>query len=328
MKISTRKDARLCYDVPSFNHIFPYLLQRRCDSQVFYDVELDVTNALRFVKEWNRSHPNLKTRLSTVIIASLLRTIALRPRVNRFIANRTYWERNDLSLSFVVKKDLNDDTPETTTPLYFDRYASFEDTISIIEKYIEDSQKDDITEENNFTEYTINKLFKFLPQWLLKLVVKFYGYADQNGHGCPKWVRDADGLHVSIYVANIGSIGMKNAHHHHHLYEWGTTSLFCVLEDLRRVVEKDKDGNVISTKDVMGCSFTIDERICDGFYFMQSINHFSKLLKEPENLLIKLTEKDIPHYTTKEEYKKKMKLQKQAIKEAKRNKRKQKRITS
>lgn len=325
MKVSKRKDARLCYDVPSFNHIFPYLLKRRCDSQVFYDVEFDVTNTMRFVREWNRSHPNLKTRLSTVMIASILRVIALRPKVNRFIANNTYWQRDDLSLSFVVKKDLSDDTPETSSPLYFDRFASFEDTISIIEKYIEDSQKEDVSGENNFTDYTINKLFKYLPQWLLELVIKFYGYCDKKGHGCPKWVRDADGLHVSIYIANIGSIGMKNAHHHHHLYEWGTTSLFCVFEDVRRITEKDKDGKIISTKDLMSCSFTIDERICDGYYFMQSINLLSKLLKEPENLLIKLTSDDIPHFVTKKEYTRKMKLQKQLIKASKK---KDKKVTS
>lgn len=317
MAIKKRTDAHLCYDVPIYNHIWPYMLQRRCDSLVFYDTEFDVTNTMKFVREWNRSHPNLKTRLSTVMLAAILRTITLRPKVNRFIANRTYWERDELSLSFVVKKDMNEDSPETSTPLYFDRLATFEDTISIIEKYVADSKDPELISANNATEYTIAKLFKYLPKWLIELVVQYYGRKDRKGHGCPKWVRDADGLHVSIFVANIGSIGMKDAHHHHHLYEWGTTSLFCVFEDVNKQITKDNDGKVIQSKDIMKCSFTLDERICDGLYFMQTVGLLAKILREPESLLIPLKKEDLPHFVTREEYLTKMRISKLAIKDQK-----------
>lgn len=316
MAIKKRKDAHLCYDVPIYNHIWPYLLQSRCDSLVFYDTEFDVTNTMRFVREWNKSHPNLKTRLSTVLLAAIIRTIALRPKVNRFIANKTFWERDDLSLSFVVKKDLTEDSPETSTPLYFDRLGTFEETISIIEKYVEDTKNQEPTAEINKTDYTIATLFKFLPKWLIQAVVNYYGRKDRKGKGCPKWVRDADGLHVSIFVANIGSLGMKNAHHHHHLYEWGTTSLFCVIEDVSKRIQKDDDGKVVSSKDIMKCSFTLDERICDGLYFMQTIALLSKILKEPETLLIPLKSSDLPHFVTREEYQTNMKMTKLALKEA------------
>lgn len=314
-----RVDARYCYDVPGYNLIFPYLLKRRCDSLVFYNVEMDVTNTLKFVKSWNKEHPELKTRLSSVLLAAILRTIALRPKVNRFIANKAYWERNDLSLSFVVKKDMTEDSPETSTPLYFDRFASFEETIKHIEDYISQSQSEN-EEDTNHTDIVISNLFRFLPSWLISAVLSHYDRKDRKGKGVPKWVRDADGLHVSIFVANIGSLGMHSAHHHHHLYEWGTTSLFCTIEDLRREVEKDNEGKVVSSKDIMGFSFTIDERICDGLYFILTIKKLEEILKNPEMLLHTLTPDDVPAFFTKEDYKKKVKAAKKAMKEAKKKK--------
>lgn len=313
MAIKKRTDALLCYDVPVYNHIYPYLLKKRCDSTVYYDVEIEVTNAIRFTKEWNRNHPELKIRLFSVILAAILRTVALRPHTNRFIANKTFWERKELSLSFVVKQDISDDSEETSTPLYFNRFATFEDTIKIIENYITESQKHDELNKN-MTDFTISTLFKFVPKWLIEAIVRFYGRRDKRGHGTPKWVRDADGLHTSIFVANLGSVGMKNAHLHHHLYEWGTTSMFCVVESLYKTIEKDATGKITSSKDMMHFSFSLDERICDGLYFIKTVKLFESFILHPEEMLTPLTPDDIPHFMTKEEYQIKHKAQKAEVK--------------
>lgn len=325
MAIKKRTDAHLCYDVPIYNHIYPYLMKRRCDSTVFYDVEIEVTNAIKFTKEWNKEHPEQKTRLFSVLLTAILRTIALRPRTNRFIANKTFWERDELSMSFVVKQDISDDSVETSTPLYFDRFAKFEDTLKIIEDYITESQKHD-ENNKNMTDLTISRLFKFVPKWVIEAIIRFYGRRDRRGHGTPKWVRDADGLHTSIFVANLGSIGMKNAHLHHHLYDWGTTSMFCVIESLYKTVEKDATGKVIDSRDMMHFSFSLDERICDGLYFIKTVKLFESIVLNPYQLLTPLTENDIPHFVTKEEYKASLKEKGKMLKALKKEAKMQKKL--
>lgn len=312
MIIKKRTDSKYCYDVNAYNRIFPYLLKRRCDSTVYYDVELDLTEALKFVRKWNKEHPDFKIRLFSLILVAMIRTIAVRPKVNRFVAANEVWQRDELSISFVVKKDMSDDSPETSTPLYFKETESFETMIKRVEDYIANSQQD-AGDVGNKTELTINRLFKFLPSSLITLLVKMIGRMDQKGHGAPKWVRDADGLHVSMFVASIGSVGMKNAHIHHHLYEWGTTSMFCVLEELHRIKDTETDGY----KDIMNCAFSVDERVCDGFYYIKTINMCRELLKEPEKLLTPLTDEDIPHLMTKEEHKAYLKSLKNPVKQIK-----------
>ena len=47
-----------------------------------------------------------------MIVAALVKTITLRPKMNRFIANKNFYQRNGVSASFVVKKQFADEAAE------------------------------------------------------------------------------------------------------------------------------------------------------------------------------------------------------------------------
>jgi hypothetical protein len=294
--MSRRNDATRIYDIPPYKQIFPYLMRRRAESLVYQNMVLDLSRTVAFIKQ-QKQESGRSYRVFEVFLAAILRTIVLRPELNRFVANYQYWQRNELSLNFVVKESYSDDAPEHSMPLLFEPTMILPEIADIITAAI-DGQRTPAS--SNFTDEAICFFLRF-PKPVIRSIVALARLLDRHGKA-PKALRDADGLHTSLFVSNLGSIGLGGGSPHHHLYEWGTTSIFVTMGLLKRqrtIVE----GMRVS-RDVMEVGFTVDERITDGFYFAQSIKLLQHLLNNPEELLERPTLPPPP--LTKAEYKRKL----------------------
>lgn len=257
-------------------------MKKRSESLVYLDITIDLTRALQFVKEFNKTPDNgcdHQLRVFELIVAALMRTIAVRPQMNRFISKGKYWQRNELSCNFIVKESYDDDAPEHGVLLYVKPEMRLHEIANKINKGIVEVTQP--AAETN-VDSLIDAVMK-LPHWLLSACVGVLKWLDSIGKA-PKALRDLDGLHTSIFIANMGSIGMGPSPKHH-LYEWGTTSLFAALGKLKRKRNYHTPSGVPEFQDTMEVSFTIDERICDGYYSMKSIRTFQEILYTPEILL-------------------------------------------
>jgi hypothetical protein len=296
--MSKRNDAVRVYDIAPYKQIFPYIMQKRSESLVYQNMVLDLTNTIHFIKH-HKSPDGRSYRVFEVFLAAIIRTIALRPELNRFVANYRFWQRKDISLNFVVKEAYSDDAPEHSMPLYFSPNMTLDEIASIVNQAIIDQRQ---TEATNFTDKAIQYFLHF-PQPIIRLVLGTARLLDRYGKA-PKALRDADGLHTSLFVSNLGSIGLGGGSPHHHLYEWGTTSVFVTMGLLRRT--RHTEGTRTMYKDTMEVGFTVDERIADGYYFTQSIKLFQSLLQDPRPLLYRPDE--LPSLPlSKRAYKKKLK---------------------
>lgn len=276
-----RNDATLVTDVSGIMKIFPYIMKRRNDSLVYHRVMADMSNAIRFVRNYNRDKKDEeKMRAFDLIIAALGKLMVVRPKLNRFIANCETWQRNNISFTFVVKEALTMDAPEHTITLNIEPEMNLNNIIKKTTELI------NVAKMAGFDEGStkiINRYMK-LPKFLIKFAVSFFSFLDK--HGClPVGIREFDGLHVSAMLANLGSIRLLNAPLHH-LYEWGTTSMFLTVGSLYK---GKLPNNREQITDIIEFGFTIDERIADGFYTIQCLNLFQKLLKNPELLLEKFS---------------------------------------
>lgn len=315
-----RNDATLVVDVPQYRRILPHLMKRRCDSLVFQTVEIDLTKAIQFVKQQNKLNPGAhQLRVFEVFIAAVMRTIVLRPEVNRFIARYRYWQRNELSLTFVIKEDYTDEAPEHSTPITMQPEMTLFEMADIIDKTIEEARK---PSNENFTDEAIGFFLRF-PNWIVRAVVNFAHFLDKIGKA-PQALREADGLHTSVFIANLGSIGLAGGSPHHHLYEWGTTSMFVTMGTLRR--NRIRTGEKTTYIDTMEVGFTVDERVTDGFYFMNTIRTFQELLNNPERLLERPTLPPPPK--TKKQFNLEQKAKKKERKIAQKQAKKQARISA
>lgn len=309
-----RNDATYVANLIPFKRMLPYVMPKRVDALVYHQFSLDLTNGVSFIKELNRTDPgDHQYRVFELFLAAFLRTIVMRPHLNRFLMNYECWQRNELSLNFVVKEDYTDDAPEHISTLYFEPDMTFPEMASIINKTIEESRNGGA---DNDTDSAI-ELFLHFPKWLLRFIIGIIRLLDWYGIA-PKALRDADGLHASAFVANLGSINLKGSPHHH-LYEWGTTSLFITMGMLRRKRVMDEMGRQ-SFIDSMEIGVTVDERISEGFYFIKSMHLLQDYLNNPEKLMERPT---IPSPTpTLKEVKRHRKAEKKARRRQKREDRK------
>ena len=55
-----------------------------------------------------------------------------------------------------------------------------------------------------------------------------------------------DPYYSSVVLSNLGSIGLKCGYHH--LTNWGTCSLFCIIGQKKWTPSYDKEGNITMTK--------------------------------------------------------------------------------
>ena len=273
-------------------------MPKRCDSLVYQNMVLDLTNAVAFIKQNKRSDGS-NYRVFELFIAAMMRTITLRPELNRFVANYQFWQRDDLSVNFFVKEDYTDDAPEHSMPVYFKKDMTLDEMSKIIDDAIIAQRK---PANETVTDEVILFFLKF-PKWIIRMAASFIRMLDRHGKA-PKALTDADGLHTTMFISNMGSIGLGGGSPHHHLFEWGTTSLFVTMGILKRV--RKTVGEVKTFTDTMEVGFTVDERITDGFYFTKSIKLFQDLLNDPALLMVKPILPPPP--LTKKEYNQKRKV--------------------
>ena len=112
-KRGDRREAKRVRNLDSMHQFMPYVLTKRCDSEVYINEKFDVTEALKYIAEKNQTETEHKLTLFHLILAALSKTIIHRPYLNRFISGRRFYERYDVSFSFVVKKKFSDKGEES-----------------------------------------------------------------------------------------------------------------------------------------------------------------------------------------------------------------------
>ena len=107
-----RKDGYLLRDLDGMHFIVPLIYPNRCDNEAFLSERIDLTNADAYLAKRNAENPEFQYTVFHLIVAAMIKTITLRPKMNRFIANKNMYQRNEVSASFVVKKQFSDEAQE------------------------------------------------------------------------------------------------------------------------------------------------------------------------------------------------------------------------
>ena len=117
-RMGDRKDGYLLRDLDSMHFITPLIYPNRCDNEAYIAETVDLTNINAYLAEKNAGDPEFKFTMFHLVVAALLKTIVLRPKLNRFIANKNTYQRNKLTASFVVKKRFSVTAEEALAFLY------------------------------------------------------------------------------------------------------------------------------------------------------------------------------------------------------------------
>lgn len=277
-----RRDATLVRDIDSMHFIMPLMYPNRCDNEAFMSETIDLTNVMAFLDKKNADGPEYKYNLFQIMVTALLKTITLRPQMNRFYANYNLYQRNEVSAAFTIKKVFSDSGEEALAFIHSKPEQTLDDIHDEIYRqvsYVRHEGKDRSTESMDMLQHT--------PLILKKALGAGARFLDRHGM-MPQSVIATDPFQSSVVLANLGSIKLHAGYHH--LTNWGTTSVFCIIGDMKKRPFTDENGETEMRMSVE-IGLTVDERISDGFYCSRSIALLKKLLNEPELLERPLGEK-------------------------------------
>ena len=99
-----RKDGKKLKNITSMHCIMPLMYPNRCDNEAFISERIDLTAINAYLERKNSEHPDYEYNLFQIMVTALLKVITLRPKMNRFIANKTMYQRNEVSAAFTVKR--------------------------------------------------------------------------------------------------------------------------------------------------------------------------------------------------------------------------------
>lgn len=273
-----RRDGTLIRDIDAMHYVMPLMYPNRCDNEAFMSMAVDISNTEEYIRAYNKDHPEGRISIFDLIIAAMLKTIELRPQMNRFIANKNVYQRNNITAAFTVKKEFSDDGDETLARIVADENDTLADISAKVRQQIAFCKKED----DESTD-AMNVIKKLPGKHLIGAIARFL---DRHGW-MPQAVIATDPYQCSVVLSNLGSLGMNIGYHH--LMNWGTTSIFVIVGTKKYRPHYDVQGNVTMKKEI-DLSFTIDERISDGFYYGRSMKLLKKLVENPQFMEGKLSE--------------------------------------
>lgn len=277
-----RPDGRAIQNLEPMQQIMPYVMKTRTDSMNMYEDTFACEPMDAYIKE--KAKEGLKLGYMHIIIAAIVRLIALRPQLNRFVMNGKIYARPKIWVSFVVHPTLKDESTGTTIKLCFEGTETIQEIAEIVNAAIEKETTKRVDE--NGTDKLLRMLMKRIPGFMIKFVINTLMWMDKHNI-MPKLIVDLSPFHTSLFITNLKSLGIN--HIYHHVYNFGTTGLFFAMG-------KEKQVPVVQKKEIvaekhMGYGMVSDERFCDGLYFALSLRKLRKIMQNPACLEVPLEAK-------------------------------------
>lgn len=288
----------------------PFFMPQRIDAVNYTTVKVPCAALDEFIARERRNGNSYN--YMHLVIATLVRILYIRKKLNRFIMRGSIYQRNYISISMDVKKKLEEDGDNVTLKFMFTGRESISEVKEIVDtEIIKNTQGGELDK----TTKAAGKLVK-LPDFMFRWAMAIVRWMDKHGM-LTKGLISASPFHTSCFLTNLKSI--KLGHIYHHLYNFGTTSMFVSMgkEKLEPFIENNKE---IKIGKFMNLGMSLDERVADGFYMGKTLKLCNDILSNPDTLLQNMPDDgSIPKKLVKKNKKSKIKKIKK-IKEKKQKK--------
>lgn len=271
-RFGDRAEGRQIRSISAFYKFTPYIMKTRNDASIYFNDSVEITETDRWLRQ-KRAEGYKGMGFLHLFVAAYVRIISQRPAINRFISGQRIFARHNIEVVLAVKRALTSDSDETTIKVVFDPTDTIFDVYRKLNEKIDEIKANG--EENN-TEQAASLLFK-LPGLVLRFFIGLCNLLDYFGL-LPKIALEVSPFHGSMIITDMGSLGIPPVFHH--LYNFGNLPVFLSFGAKRKVVELDKDGQPVERKYIDFCA-TVDERICDGYYYATAFKYLKYYLINP-----------------------------------------------
>lgn len=274
-----RRDGIRVKNLDAMHVLMPYIKPKRCDSDVFINQLLDVTELVKYMDNLKKKEKDITYfHLFMTLIA---KTIYNKPLLNRFVVNKRFYDRKDVSIAFTAKVNYEDKAKEILSVI---KIEEDDNLFSIKEKTLKAVENIRNAKESG-TNNSMNIIAK-LPGFILSPVVGIVKWMDRHDL-LPKSLIDDNLYYSTCIVSNLGSI--KSGAIYHNLTDFGTSSILATIGEIKEqyvLIDGKQEKRYL-------CEFgiNIDERIADGVYFVKAVKLMQDILNKPESLEENVNEK-------------------------------------
>lgn len=267
-----RRDGYKDKTIPGMNNLLNDFTKTRFNSEVYMNLKVDVTEFCKYIDELKKENPGLTYFHGMSFIIGKL--IYSKPKLNRFIRNRTCYMHHDVKIAFTAKTEFKDEAIEYLTV----QEIKPEDTLLTMSKELKkkvDSLRNhkSVGSTNDAVDIVGNA-----PKPLRRIVSSLVLFLDRHGI-LPNFLVEGNLYYSSCIVSNIGTF--KVGAIYHHLMDFGTASALITFG----VIKEEGKRKYME----IGC--TIDERVADGFYLCKAVRLMEYMYSNPKILMERADEK-------------------------------------
>jgi len=256
--------------------MMPFVMPTRNEAFVLFEQRIPTAPLHHLLHELNATRPvERRVTLFHCVLRALGVALTEFPRLNRFVAGSRLYDRHGVWIAFSAKERLDRDARVFTTKVAFDPAESL---VAIADRTTTALSSGRAGRETA-NDREISSFLR-LPAPLLRLAVRLQRRLDAWNLLPAALTRD-DPLYASVFVANLGSVGLDAAFHH--LFEYGTIPIFVTMGRVQRVPVVRPDGSV-GSEETFALRYTYDERIEDGFYAARALERLAACLGDPSEL--------------------------------------------
>lgn len=268
-----RRDGKKVKLYDPMHAIMFHLMPKRCDSDVYINQKFDVTELVKYYEDKKKKDKDLT--YFHLLVTMIAKTLYNRPYLNRFIINKTMYQRDKVQIAFAAKVDYKETSEELLKVIDFEK----DDTLKTVETKIIKAVETVRNHTSGGTNDVMNFVAKF-PKPIIALIVKVVKFMD-NHDLLPQSIIEDNLYYSSIIVSNLGSI--KGGAIYHHLTDFGTSSILATFGEIKKEKVLMPDGTE-QIRDFCEFGINLDERIADGVYFVKAAHLMQYILSNPKLL--------------------------------------------
>ena len=264
-KIGYRRYSERIRDVHGFQYLLIDFKPKRCDSTVYMNAKIDVSEFVQLMNKLKEEHEGLTYYHGLVTI--MAKTLYTRPYLNRFVQDRKLYMHNDVSLASSIKAEFKDGSVECLMVIKVEP----EDTLFDVSKKTKEKVDKIRSKKQSGIDGSADFIGK-IPKFLRVPIVGGIKFLDRKGW-LPNSLIEDNLYYSSAILSNLGTF--KTGAIYHNLTNFGTSSSLITFGEI-----KEENG-----KWYMELGATIDERIADGFYFCKALKLIEYMFQNPEVML-------------------------------------------
>ena len=274
--LGDRSDGYRVRSLSPMSYVVPFIMKTRNDACNLFRDSIEMGRIDNYIRKKRKEDGLAGFGFLHVILAAYVRMISQKPALNRFVSGQRIYQREDITVSMMVKKSMELNAQESAVKVCFEPTDTASDVYQKLNEVIEVARQEG---DSNFFD-KVARFISYMPTLIFRAFIAFVSFLDYFGL-LPKFLLNVSPFHCSLFISNLGSLGISPIYHH--LYNFGNCPLFITFGAKRTELETQKDGGLEKHKYV---DYTIvcDERITDGHYYASAFKYFDWLLRHPDEL--------------------------------------------